>query len=600
MPMTGKGVLLKRLSCEEIKISFFETELMRKFIFTILYLIPIFLVIYFIAIFGVNTPFWDEWGLIYLFDKVATGTVSFLDFFNQHNEHRIIFPKIIFISLAFISKWNLKVEMFFSVFLSVLALLFLYKISENTQGNHKFYFHLFNVLSCFFIFSLAQWENWLWGFQLSWFLVNTCLVSAVFTLTVPSKISPNLKLCFSALWCFIASFSLAHGLLSWIAIIPSVIALEGSTKTRIKRLGLWISFFLVSATFYSINYHKPGHHPSLSFILSEPFTSLKYLFTMLGTSLGQSSIANHPEQVGFILFGSFISLNLYAVTRYNSVFTTKAVPWLSIGWFAVLFALVTTLGRAGFGTVQAMTPRYITPSILLVVSCLQIWQILLNTQGFWLKKNTGRIVTAYFTAGILIIFLFSTSHQAIAYGQKSRLEKTIGKTCLEVFEYLEEPFFITSQDGAATETQSNCLYYLSSNPNIIKTLFSSLEKLDFRNFDKINFVEKHNGVYGKIDLPVENNSLAILSRQEKLKVSGFLTQLNSFKNQVLFLSYDNKKSFFAYTTAVLDRDSNQLRWEVDLSLKSLPVGKTAIKAWVYDRETKQFVRLDNEILIQVM
>src|SRR6266481_6254246 len=46
---------------------------------------------------GVDTPFWDEWdGTAPLFEKMAAGTLCFADFFAQHNEHRILFPRLIF------------------------------------------------------------------------------------------------------------------------------------------------------------------------------------------------------------------------------------------------------------------------------------------------------------------------------------------------------------------------------------------------------------------------------------------------------------------------------------------------------------------------
>ena len=50
---------------------------------------------------GVDTPFWDEWdGTAPLFEKMAAGTLGFADFFAQHNQHRILFPRLIFFGLG--------------------------------------------------------------------------------------------------------------------------------------------------------------------------------------------------------------------------------------------------------------------------------------------------------------------------------------------------------------------------------------------------------------------------------------------------------------------------------------------------------------------
>ena len=85
------------------------------------YLAPIILVIWSVFNRGVNVPFWDDWDLVSLFDKVKAGTVTFNDFFALHNEHRMFFPKFIFVVLAFPSKWNLKLEMYFSVLLAAIT-----------------------------------------------------------------------------------------------------------------------------------------------------------------------------------------------------------------------------------------------------------------------------------------------------------------------------------------------------------------------------------------------------------------------------------------------------------------------------------------------
>src|SRR5882724_12820993 len=47
---------------------------------------------------GVDTPFGDEWdGTAPLFEKMAAGTLGFADFFAQHNQHRILFPRLNFL-----------------------------------------------------------------------------------------------------------------------------------------------------------------------------------------------------------------------------------------------------------------------------------------------------------------------------------------------------------------------------------------------------------------------------------------------------------------------------------------------------------------------
>ena len=64
----------------------------------------------------------------------------------------------------------------------------------------------------------------------------------------------NIKISIAALFCFIASFSLAQGLLSWLAAIPAVAALEGNVAQKRKRIIVWILLFVATCAVYSIDY----------------------------------------------------------------------------------------------------------------------------------------------------------------------------------------------------------------------------------------------------------------------------------------------------------------------------------------------------------
>ena len=468
------------------------------------YLTPIALLIWFVSRFSLNVPYWDQWALVNLFDKVGAGSASFGDFFAQHNEHRIFFPKIIFVILAFASKWNVHIEQGFSVFLAIVTFFLMYKIAESSSNSHRSLFHLFNILNCFFLFSLVQFENWLWGFQIAWFLINTCVTLAVFVLTVPKKLSPNLRLSLSALCCFIASFSSAHGLFSWLALIPSVVSVEGNAKQRKIRLLLWGVLFALSCVAYRVGYSKPGHHPDIFFFFKEPLDTIRYFLRLLGTPIINRSIS------GLIILLSFVLFNIYSIWKYRSDFARNLTPWLSIGWFSILFALITTIGRASFGIQQAASSRYTTVSILLIISSLQMWRLLMFYQWSWLGKNA--YIFSYFVAGVLISFLFFNFTNSIVSIRQVWLNRTSGKTCLEVIHFLDKSF---------NESQQNCLKLLYPNSSKIIKGASSLERLGFRDFPRdINFTTEPPKVHGYIDSPPTSDQPLTLSRSSSVRMSG--------------------------------------------------------------------------------
>ena len=72
-----------------------------KFVKLLLILAPPLLIGILILRNGVDVPVLDEWdGTAPLFEKMADGSLGLGDFYAQHNEHRIFFPRLIFFALG--------------------------------------------------------------------------------------------------------------------------------------------------------------------------------------------------------------------------------------------------------------------------------------------------------------------------------------------------------------------------------------------------------------------------------------------------------------------------------------------------------------------
>lgn len=574
-----------------------------KILLLVAYSLPVILVFWFVSTFSVNVPYWiDEWQQVEFFEKIYRGTANFGDFFEQHNEHRIFFPKIIFIILALSSKWNIKLETYFSLLLALVNFLILYRIAICTYNkDNKILFHLFNFTICIVNFSLIQSENWLWGFQIAWFLINTCLLLAVFILTVPTNLHPNSRLSLASLCCFIASFSLAHGLLSWLALLPSVYLVEGRSKQKKIRVLVWIVLFVFCVAIYSIGYEKPSTLPNIFFIFQQPLIASEYFFSIIGFSLGKNSW--NPIITGLIILLLFSFFNIFCFKHYQSEFVNKAVPWLSLGWFAILFALMTTVGRSGFGVEQATSSRYVTVSILLVISCLQLCRlwVLYKCQD----KNTyiDTYIFSGFCLGFLIsLFVFSSTN-SIVEGQNVFSQRKASKNCLEIINYI---------DKSISDSPGNCLQFIYPDTLQLRELSKTLEKLEFRNFPRnITFITKPEKLHGYIDFPPTIEQVLNLRRSDTLKLSGWaILPERQEQPPIVLLSYGNNQSFFAsglinakrpdVATALKSSLYETSGWEANISLKSIPPGETVIKAWVYDRIGQQFIQLNSEPKIKVL
>ncbi|MGJ5633814.1 hypothetical protein [Nostoc sp. CALU 1950] len=567
----------------------------------VVYSLPVILLLWFITTFSVNVPFWDDWGLVNFFEKIYSGTINFGDFFAQHNEHRIFFPRIIFAIIAFSSKWNIKLENYFSFLLALVNFVFLYKIAASSYNeNNKILFHLFNITTCIINFSLIQYENWLWGFQIAWLFINTCLIIAVFILTVPKNFHPNSRLLLASICCFIASFSSAHGLLSWLAVLPSVYLIEGTTKQKKIRFLVWVVLFSFCVAIYFIGYQKPSQHPSIFFLLQQPFITSEFFFTIIGSSFYKNIFP--PVVIGLIILFVFLFFNVTCFKNYQSDFINKANPWISLGWFPILFALITTVGRAGMGIEQAAISRYKTVSILLIISCLQLWRLCILYKGKDAGKNTYILFSQSFLVFLIFIFVFSSTNSIIEV-QNSFIQRKAGQNCLEIINFL---------DKSISNSPGNCLQFIYPEELQILKLSKTLQKLQFRDFPQnINFLTKVEKFHGFIDVPSTTKQALNLRRSDTLKLLGWaILPEQQEQPPIVLLSHGNNRSFFAtglinltrpdVATALHSSLYKTSGWEANVSLKSLPAGETVIKGWVYDRKNRQFIQLNNEPKIKIM
>ena len=563
---------------------------MKKFILFTLYLIPIVLLIGFVANFSVNVPIDDEWRLANLFEKIATGNVNFNDFWALHSNHRILFPKIIIAVLAFASQWNINYQLCLSIGLAVITFIAMYSLSSmqvKNAGDNLW--HLANILTCILLCSLVQYENWLWGFQLAWFLVNLCFVSAVYALLSNHKLLPYIKISIAAVFCFIASFSLAQGLLSWLAAIPAVVAIEGNVAQKRKRLIVWMLLFVATCAIYSIDYH-PSRKTSIISLLNKPLVVIDYFLSLLGSPIVR--LSGISALVGLLIFGIFLFLAVHFVIKISE--HREALPWLSIGLFSVLSALFITAGRAEFGAIQAIeSSRYTSNSILLLIALVQLGQLFARGKS---ATNRNYKFVYRMLAGTLIGIIIVNSGQAIAQSRSALVYKQGAQDCLQLINYLEPSNFFN-------DSPESCLRVLSKKTWLVREGALILDKIGWRKFAKnVVFISNPEKVYGYLDQPQISDKSLTVKKNAVVKAAGWAVFPDNLKQpNIVLLSVGDKQSFFA--NAYVNSDSpdiaktlkselyNNARWAVDLSAHNLPIAQTEIKAWVYNPVDNQFVRL---------
>ncbi len=457
------------------------------------------------------------------------------------------------------------------------------------------------------IFSLVQHQNWLWGFTLFWFLTNLCVVMAVFFLCCNESGKQARRLFYAGTSCFIGSFTLAQGLLAWPILIPAVFSLEGNRRQKLKRALIWMGIFLISCFIYSLNYN-PIREPQPFLFLERPLSVISYFFTVLSLPLIRIPIPSII--VGFILFSSFLFFCFYFVRIKSKipviVINPSALPWLSVGAFAIISSLSITAGRAQYGVKNAIiSSRYTTTSVLLIVALIHLLGLFLREK----QKITfqGKPLPVFSIFAAIFASIIAVNSVYVIDKMKAELPYMEGrKECLEIINYLEKSEFMQ----AAPES---CLVLLNGKTWLVREGAEILDKLGWREFPKLEFVDKPEEIYGYLDTPSDGwgetgkmPGLGETGILPVLRVTGWATipEREETPNLVL-LSYGDKRTFFANAYVVLDSPElaktlkskryKKARWQASFSSEELPVGEGAIAAWVYDAKKRQFVKLNDEI-----
>ena len=359
----------------------------KGLILPILILFPfLLLMVLSVVHYGVNTPYYDEWDMVPLFQKVDHHELFFKDLWAQHNEHRIVFPKIVILMAAYITHWNIKAELLISICFAVASVCLLYLMVIKKINNKRLKVAALTLVTILF-FSPVQWDNWLWGWQVEWFMCITFILLSIFLLNELAD-TRKVKIVFTLalLAAFGATFSLGSGIVIWA--IGLFILLTQKLKKPIL-LG-WVGAAVFSTVLYYYHYHKPAGSPSKTIFLHEPVAFIRYLFAFFGRPV--SDIIEVATLTGSIFL--FLGATLFYLAHQRRTQIKKFLPWLSIMIFAILAGCITAVSRLGFGVEQSMSSRYTAISLLYLIGLVGLSASLLDrdtrtkkskreTKNFW-------------------------------------------------------------------------------------------------------------------------------------------------------------------------------------------------------------------------
>ena len=361
--------------------------------------------------YAVSIPMLDDWELIPIVAKAHAGGFTLTDLFAQQQEARTVVLKLIFIALSFAKHWDARIVMMLSVFICCLTAAGYYGLLLRSNLVPTWRAIAF-LLGALLIFSPAQHELWLLASGFSSFVPALCIVWGSWVATTEWPAARRFWICLCL--AFLATFSLANGLLAWVFTFP--VALVVDRDLAWKR---WLGFWLVSmATCAAIYFWHFRAQPDLP-----PFAPAKslwdywcYVTAFLGGALGRSG-TEYPLTtsvgVGSLALLGYIAILIRVAFRCrDEAYCWRRMPWLALGGYSVASAILAALGRIDWGIAQALQSRYVAFSLYLPTAMIGLTAIFANEFSNRIHSRGRRLVV--FAATAFLIASFVTLHAMCA------------------------------------------------------------------------------------------------------------------------------------------------------------------------------------------
>ena len=314
--------------------------------------IPILVVVLYIQFTGLNIPFWDQWFFARHLRLFMNGQLTFDILLSQHNEHRPFFPRLIWLTLAGFTHYNIKAELWTNFLIAIGTFTFFARRALRTWQEQKAETPTFLLpLLALLIFNLGSRESWIQGFQTIMFLGMACIIIGVFFLTDKTWG----KFIVAALLGVIANFSMVNGLFYW-PLGAVILLLNENGRPRIVKMVSWLAISAVTVGFF-LNGWSSSAKINFPYLITHPLEWLAWLLNFLGAPI----LAFWYVAWVFGILGSILFTIILSQTFRSGVWRS-VLPYLAIAAFVLGTTFVISLGRMEFGLRQSTVSRYLTMS----------------------------------------------------------------------------------------------------------------------------------------------------------------------------------------------------------------------------------------------
>lgn len=305
-------------------------------------------------------PLGDEWdGTIGFYVRALND--PWRAFFEQHNEHRLTFSRLIFFTDVRYFGGRNVVSLIANLVLAGLLCLSFYRVAIHNRPHVPAWAKVgLAGITMALIFSWLQQENFTWGFQSQWYAVYLFALLAFYTLE-RAKQSPSGAagwLALSIIFSTVAAYSMSSGLL----VFPVVLIQAAYLRMNARQL---LSIAIAGTVIwyaYLHDWNPISSNGGIKSLLHHPIDAARYILLYLGSPAAGTVLDTPGAYVcGFVMLAAILLWSLRALQLRATPPT--AIALLAFALFILLNAAATTSGRLWMGLDTALASRYTTASL---------------------------------------------------------------------------------------------------------------------------------------------------------------------------------------------------------------------------------------------
>lgn len=347
-------------------------------------------------------PMLDQWELVPLLQKWQAGRFRLGDLLAQHNEHRPVLFRAIVLPLAILTRWEVRIEPWLAFACALGTFVLLHGRLSSMRPSHG----LSSIVLAVLLFSAAQWQNFLlgWQFQL---MLGACLCLSCLHCLTRNSITPK-QVTVAAALALAATFTFGNGALLWpVGALILWARLDCILRERFAFTAGWLALGALAIAGYLWNFERVVSQGS-TFL---PGPLVAYALAYLGAPL----FPYHP--LGAALLGGLgIVAATWLALRMRSASESDAGPrffFVGLLLLAVGSALITAHARGSQGMEQALSSRYAT-------FALWFWIALL----FGALESLPRAVCLRASMAILALAAAASMHGAYRWSEHANAYAT--------------------------------------------------------------------------------------------------------------------------------------------------------------------------------